>query len=271
MTATVNVSKSALFEMVMEAFEAYAIKHDGKNIVAMETHAQLWGKTNKTHPFKCSVDHFSVDSSSVQKRGSVIPKHLALVIKKDIAQAFGEGYSHLGSFHTHPWLRGEKLGKTLNIENTETIRKHELFNFSEGDHLCEVGESTIKVGEDNYSIALVMTIHAAEKANDIKDGRIDSSLIEFSLGNVKLWLKAQVYKHIATDQLTEDDWKQMNIYRLRDYEDFETDSPTMPVPIETDLECDADFFLEKFGRLNISSRKSKYESSETADNRWFVF
>jgi hypothetical protein len=128
MTATVNVSKSALFEMVMAAFEAYAVKHDGKNIVSLETHAQLWGKTNKTHPFKCSIEHFSVDSSAKQERGSVDPVPLSLEIKKDIAQAFGEGYSHLGTFHTHPWLRGEKLGKDLKIENTQTLRKYELMN-----------------------------------------------------------------------------------------------------------------------------------------------
>ena len=58
MTATINLSKSTLFEMVMEAFEAYAVKHDGKKVVAIETHAQLWGKINKTQPFKCSHNVF---------------------------------------------------------------------------------------------------------------------------------------------------------------------------------------------------------------------
>jgi hypothetical protein len=276
MTATVIVSKSALFEMVMAAFEAYAIKHDGKKIVSLETHAQLWGKTNKTHPFKCSIEHFSVDSSSKQERGCVTPEPLSLEIKKDIAQAFGEGYSHLGTFHTHPWLRGEvcgkdSAGKKIKVESTNDIRKYDLFNFSNGDHNCEVDEPTIWVGEKKYSVALVMTIHAAKKADNTKDGGIDDNPVEFSLGNVKLWLKAQVYEHKITGTLTDADRKSLNIYRLKEYEDFKADAPTMPIPIDTDLECDADFLFEKFGRLKISSRKATYENSKTADKRWFVY
>lgn len=271
MTATVNVSKSALFEMVMAAFEAYAVKHDGKKIVSLETHAQLWGKTNKTHPFKCSVEHFSIDSSSKQERGSVTPEPLSLEIKKDIAQAFGEGYSHLGTFHTHPWLRGEKLGKDLKIENTQTLRKYELFDFSDSDHFCETDESTITVGNKRYSVALVMTIYAAEKADDRRDGPIDTNLVEFSLGNVKLWLKAQVYEHKVTETLTDDDKEALDMYSLKGHKDFDDNACSMPIPIDTDLECEADFFLEKFGRLNISSRKATYENSKTADKRWFVY
>jgi hypothetical protein len=271
MTATVNVSKSALFEMVMAAFEAYAVKHDGKKIVSLETHAQLWGKTNKTHPFKCSIEHFSVDSSSKQDRGSVTPEPLSLEIKKDIAQAFGEGYSHLGTFHTHPWLRGEKLGKDLKIENSQTLRKHKLFDFSADDHLCEVDEPTISVGKKEYSVALVLTIYAAEKADDRKDDIKNKNPIEFSLGNVKLWLKAQVYEHKVTETLTDDDKKALDKYQLIDHKNFDEVADTMPIPIDTDLECDANFLFEKFGRLKISSRKATYENSKTADKRWFVY
>lgn len=276
MTATVNVSKSALFEMVMAAFEAYAVKHDGKSFVSIETHAELWGKINKTHPFKCSIEHVSVDTSAKQEQGSVTTKPLSLEIKKDIAQAFGEGYSHIGSFHTHPWLRGEVCGtdfygKKIRVENTNAIRKHELFNFSNGDHFCEAEEPTITVGKKKYSVALVMTIHAAEKADDRKDGAIGLSLIEFSLGNVKLWLKAQVYEHKVTETLTDDDREALDMYRLTEHKFYDEDALTMPVPIGTELECDANFFLKEFGRLNINSGEANYENSKTAEKRWFAF
>lgn len=264
MTATVKISKGAFFEMVMAAFEAYAVKHHGKHIVSLETHAQLWGKVNKTLPFKCSVEHFSIDSSAKQERGGVTPEPLSLTIKKDIAQAFGENFSHIGTYHTHPYLRKTE------VETTQCIRREKLYEFTADDHLCEVGESSITVGKNLYSVALVMTIHAAEKADDRKDGPIDASLIEFSLGNVKLWLKAQVYEHIITEALTEADWKKVDIYKLTTHKSFNRDVDRVPLPIVTDLQCDVDFFMEKFGRLKISSRKSEYESSETADSRWFT-
>lgn len=265
MSATVNISKSAFFEMVMAAFEAYAVKHHGKHIVSLETHAQLWGKVNKTLPFKCSVEHFSIDSSAKQERGGVTPEPLSLTIKKDIAQAFGDDFSHLGTYHTHPYLRKTE------VETTQCIRREKLYEFTADDHLCEVGEASISVGKKLYSVALVMTIHAAEKADNRRDGAIDASLIEFSLGNVKLWLKAQVYEHITTEALTEADWKKVDIYKLTTHKNFNRDVDSMPLPIETDLQCDIDFFMEKFGRLKISSRKSEYESSETAESRWFAY
>jgi len=256
----------------MSTFEAYAVKHDGKKIVAIETYAQLWGKTNKTQPFKCSIEHFSVDSSAKQERGSVTPHRLSLEIKKDIAQAFGEGYAHIGSFHTHPWLDSElnSFGATPKSKGAAIIRKNKLFNFSGGDHLCEIGRPTLAVGDKRYSVALVMTIYAAEKADDIRDGVIDLTLVEFSLGNVKLWLKAQVYEHKVTKTLTEEDKKALNTYKLKEVKGFDKDASTMPIPIDTHLECDANFYLEKFGRLDISSRKAEYENSESADKRWFV-
>ncbi len=265
MTATVNISQSAFFEMVMAAFEAYAVKHHGKHIVSLETHAQLWGKTNKTHPFKCSVEHFSIDSSAKQERGGVTPEPLSLKIKKDIAQAFGEEFNHLGTYHTHPYLRKTE------VETTNCIRRDKLYNFTSDDHLCEVGEASISVGKKLYSVALVMTIHAAEKADDRRDGTIDSSLVEFSLGNVKLWLKAQVYEHIATEVLNEEDWEKLDIYKLTTHKKFNADVDRMPLPIETDLQCDINFYMEKFGRLKINSRKAMYETSETAENRWFAY
>tara|TARA_B110000211_G_C14093327_1_gene560861 strand:+ start:13218 stop:14015 length:798 start_codon:yes stop_codon:yes gene_type:complete len=264
-TATVNINKGAFFEMVMAAFEAYAVKHHGKHIVALETHAQLWGKVNKTLPFKCSVDHFSIDSSAKQERGGVTPEPLSLTIKKDIAQAFGEDFSHLGTYHTHPYLRKTE------VATTNCIRREKLYDFSAGDHLCEVGEASITVGKKLYSVALVMTIYAAEKADDRKDGPIDAGLVEFSLGNVKLWLKAQVYQHIETETLTEADWRKMDIYKLISHKKLPSEAEMVPLPIETDLQCDIDFFMEKFGRLKISSRKSEYESSETAESRWFTY
>ncbi len=277
MSAVIKVSKSALFEMVMAAFEAYAVKHDGKDIVAIETHAQLWGKINKTHPFKCAIEHVSVDTSAEMERGSVAPEPLSLVIKKDIASVFGEGYEHIGSFHTHPWLKEEEFwaksqGCNLTVKNAKTIREHKLYNFSEGDHECEFGNLAINVTNKSYSVALVMTIHATEKADDRKDGIIDTNLFEFSLGNVKLWLKAQVFEHMVTSDLSE--YKSdFEVYGL-DYNEHSENELTLPIPIDTSLECDFltqhDFYLKEFGRLDIDDEDAEYKNKNKAEKRWFA-
>ncbi|AZQ85326.1 hypothetical protein EKO29_15870 [Colwellia sp. Arc7-635] len=266
MSAVIKVSKSALFEMVMAAFEAYAIKHDGKDIVAIETHAQLWGKINKAHPFKCSIEHVSVDTSATQGRGSVAPNPLTLEIKKDIASVFGEGYEHIGSFHSHPYL------KYLEVDNANDIRKNKYYNFSEGDHECEFGNLAINVTNKSYSVALVMTIHATEKADDRKDGIIDTNLFEFSLGNVKLWLKAQVFEHMVTSDLSE--YKSdFEMYGL-DYNEHSENELTLPIPIDTSLECDFlthhDFYLKEFGRLDIDDEDAEYKNKIKAEKRWFA-
>lgn len=265
MSAVIKVSKSSLFEMVMAAFEAFAVKHDGKDIVAIETHAQLWGKVNKTHPFKCAIEHVSVDTSATQKRGSVVPNPLSLEIKKDIASVFGEGYEHIGSFHTHPYL------KHLEVDDAHNIRKKQLYNFSSADHRCEFDSPTARVGNKDYSVALVITIHAADKSDDRKDGFVEPNLFEFSLGNVKLWLKAQVYQHKATEELLHEDERAFEMYDLNFNDHFEAED-TLPIPIETQLECEFleshGFYLKGFGRLNIDSDDAEYQTKNTAETRW---
>lgn len=278
MSAVIKVSKSALFEMVMAAFEAYAVKHDGKNMVSIETHAQLWGKVNKTHPFKCAIEHVSVDTSAEMERGSVTPEPLSLEIKKDIASVFGEGYEHIGSFHTHPWLKEEEFwaksqGCNLTVKNAKSIRDHKLYNFSEGDHESEFGSPTVTLGSKKYSVALVMTIHATEKSDDRKDGRIDSNLFEFSLGNVKLWLKAQAYEHKVADYLSNDDELAFDMYGLDCNDHFEV-RHTLPIPVETELECEFlsshEYYLKGFGRLDIDSEDADYQNADRAEKRWFA-
>jgi len=267
MSAVIKVNKSALFEMVMAAFEAYAVKHDGKNMVSIETHAQLWGKVNKAHPFKCAIEHVSVDTSAEMERGSVAPEPLSLEIKKDIASVFGEGYEHIGSFHTHPYLKYEE------VENAQYIRQNQLYNFSEGDHESEFGSPTITLGSKKYSVALVMTIHATEKSDDRKDGRIDSNLFEFSLGNEKLWLKAQAYEHKVADNLSNDDELAFDMYGLDCNDHFEVQH-TLPIPVETELECEflesLGFYLKGFGRLDIDSDDADYQNAVSAEKRWFA-
>lgn len=267
MEAKIKLTNSAFFSLLMEGLEAYAIKHQGKRDVAIETHAQLWGKSNKRLPFCCEIKHISVDSSAHKEKDSVIPNRVALELKKDVAKMFGEDYAHLGTFHTHPYTLDE------GIQNPSEIRRNEFYNFSCGDHLCECGSSPIEVGARKFSIALVLTIFAGKKADDRKDGEINSALHEFSLGNMKVWLKAQVYEHKLKDTLSEDDYDALNTYRLLDNPRFkESTYQRLPVPIDTYLESTflngIGSYLERFGRVLNSEGNSVYRNAEDAEKRW---
>lgn len=266
MIAVVNVSKSALFELVMAAFEAYAIKHERNSEVAIETFAHLWGSYNKKGPFKCNVEHVSVETSAKRKRGSVQANTGSFELKQDIASVFGEGYAHLGNFHTHPWVKTE-------VENAQEIRRQKLFDFSESDHKSEMGWGTITVGKKSYSVALVMTIFAMERANDQTDGFREINLNEFSMGNIKLWLKAQVFEHKPKQQLTAGEIDEFSMYGL-DISQYDADD-VVPVPVSTNLKCpfleSMGTYLQGFGRLEIDDKSAYYRRTEDAEKRFWHF
>ncbi len=253
--AKIEVSKSVLFEMIMATYEAYAVKHDGKHIVALETFGTLWGSLKGTNGFNCSLEHFSVDSSAKQMRDSVEYKPMSFQIKDDISSVFGDSYQYLGSFHSHPYIKSE-------FPSAKELRKNRCFDFSAGDHECEFN-SSLEINGKHYSLAIVMTIFSMDRASNTKDFKLEDNLYEFSLGNVKLWLKAQVFDHKVRELLSEEDIETVKLYGLElNKLNKDNDYSLIPVPIKTELSCDfLDLFgtsFESFGRLNIDSRKATY-------------
>lgn len=280
MNATISIGDSALCTLLLEGLEAYAIKHDQKKFVAIETHAQLWGRANKKLQFKCRIEHASVDSSAIKKRGEVSPNPLALELKQDVAAMFGDKYQHLGTFHTHPWLKGEELVDDKRVLNARSIRENDLFDFSPEDYQCEIDEPTVHVNSKQFSIALVITIFAAQKADDRLDGALSSNLYEFSLGNIKVWLKAQVYEHIPSDNCSKEKLEELhNLYRKpgdpkNPNKKALSKSELIPLPLETKLDSEflqrMGYYLEGFGRLEIDPNDSNYSNTGKSEKRWFA-
>ena len=262
MKVNVNVSNDVLFLMVNEALESYAIKHDKNHIVAIESHAQLWGSFTLDKHLNCDIKHFSVDSSASKKRGSVLPKEESLALKKDIAHVFGEGFEHLGSFHTHPYINSE-------VENAKELRKAKLYDFSDGDYQCEIENPIFEVDGKQFSLAIVMTMFAGKKADDRSDGYVKENIREFSLGNIKLWLNVQVYEHKYNEDITEDEWDLIDT--VVPLEIVENGCGLIPVPVKTELNSkflkNLDHYLKKFGRLEITSRKARYTTADVAETR----
>lgn len=265
MVSAINMSKSALFEMTMAGLEAYAVKHEGKHVIAVETFAHLWGRVNKSMPFKSHIEHVSIETSAKRGRGQVIGESLSLLLKKDLAKVFDrdDGYQYLGTFHTHPYVSNELTA------GAREIRSRRLYNLSGGDHQSEFGQCAVDVKGRSFSTALVMTIFQAEVANDRADGKIASDLYEFSLGNLKVWLKGQVFEHIPLSELKEDDRASFGLYGL-DISDYD-EKEVVAFPVETELVCEFldDFgtFLQGFGRLFATNRRADYFEREVAEGR----
>ncbi|WP_349918401.1 hypothetical protein [Aeromonas veronii] len=271
MNAIVNFSKSAFFELLMSAVEAYTIKHKESKVIAVETYAHLWGKINKKTPLTCYINHISVETSAVRSRDSVITYTKSLEIKKEIAEMFGEDYAYIGSMHTHPWINGESFNKSI-ISTPECIRKNKLFYLSDTDHESEYGIS-FEVGKRKFSVAAVMTLFSAQRATDKKDSYIcDDGIIEFSIGNLKIWMFVQAFQHIEKFHLSDQQIKDVKKFNLNlsNY----TDDNLIPVPIATELNGSdiMDWILLKpFGRINIAGNNAEYIDKSTSEKRTIYF
>ncbi|HAS6674356.1 hypothetical protein ACJPQX_19320 [Vibrio vulnificus] len=262
MTATISVSKSAIFELIMAGIEAYAVKHQGSRGISVETAAHLWGYVNKTHPFKCTIHHVSVETSAKRKRSSVEFNSQSLLIKKDIAKVFGDEYQYIGTAHSHPYLREESV-------NAAMIRKNKWYELSDADHECELGCPEIEVAGKSYSVALVLTIHSMLKADDRKDGTyFGEPLVEFSLGNIKCWLYGRVFEHKPKLSLSDEERQSFGRYKLT--LDGTPNDKKVPVPLETVLESSVfiDTLCKDFGRLTFLENESEYDIAAVAERRW---
>ncbi|MGY0599077.1 hypothetical protein [Vibrio sp. JZG10] len=262
MTATISVSKSAIFELIMASLEAYAVKHQGSKSISVETAAHLWGYVNKTHPFKCTINHVSVETSAKRKRSSVEFSSESLLIKKDIAKVFGDQYQYIGTAHSHPYLREESI-------DAARIRKDKLYELSDTDHKCEIGYPEIEVTGKSYSVALVLTVHSMLKADDRKDGTsFGEPLIEFSLGNIKFWLYGRVFEHKSKSSLSDEERHSYERYKLA-LSNVPNDK-IVPVPLETVLESGVfiDTLCKDFGRLRFLDNESEYDLATVAERRW---
>jgi type I restriction-modification system DNA methylase subunit len=84
--------------------------------------------------------------------------------------------------------------------------------------------------------------------------------------------EAQVFEHMVTSDLSE--YKSdFEMYDL-DYDEHSENELTLPIPIDTSLECDFltqhDFYLKEFGRLDIDDEDAEYKNKSKAEKRWFA-
>ncbi|MEZ8184231.1 hypothetical protein ACED29_00225 [Shewanella sp. 5S214] len=195
MKHVVEVTQSALTQMLLNGFEAFVIKHGNNKRSGIEFYASVYGDielNEKDDECRSIVQFVSVDTSATMKSGSVESNEAAEDLKEQLAEQLG--YYRLGNMHSHPYLLAEM--------SLDEVRKRGC-EFSDGDIECFKQQLENYEADDAYVLEFVLTIKQLEKQNTSKDGRIDDNVIEFSVGNCKCFLRAQVFTKDDSEGLIE--------------------------------------------------------------------
>lgn len=181
----VVISDDALFQMITAGLEAYCLRHPHKSMTAIECIGNLWGKYTRTpRTSKLLINSLTIDTSAKMNRGWVKDEEESGKLKKTVAQLFEHSLTWLGDFHTHPWVESE-------LSNVQMLRKGRYYGFSATD--IDNSYSSHPIEDTSLVLSLVMTFYRIKHTNIELDGHIDDNTWEFSIGNVKCWLHAQVY------------------------------------------------------------------------------
>lgn len=184
----VHVSKEALVQMLLNGFEAFAIKHQNKKRHAIEMHSSLYGSAEETATtLHHHVDFISVDTSAEMTGNSVTIKCEARSLKETMSRA--AGFKNLGTLHTHPYLSSEMTLDEVRAVGSRFSPK-DLVNFGE-----EFKEG--KFDGNQFALHSVLTIR--NKGDDFErqridcDGLLNDNIFEFSMANCKCFLNVQVF------------------------------------------------------------------------------
>ncbi|MDF2627294.1 MAG: hypothetical protein K0R39_1125 [Symbiobacteriaceae bacterium] len=196
----IRLSEPALIYLCQTGLEAYSVAHQRKGPRReLETYGLLWGHATPLTDGRTlyAIDMATVDTSAAMDHDSVIPSLQALELKRDIMTSYWPHLTFLGDFHTHPYRR------------VDEVLAGNLYAFSEDDRDSIEGQSELW-SHHGYRVGLVLTIACLERASSRQDRWLIDSVIEFTLGNYRLWLKAYVaYQGEHGLRLTADDDQQV--------------------------------------------------------------
>ena len=182
----IHIPETALMQMCLSGLEAYSVVHKGNtgHKSRLETYALLFGTEAELPNGKTffSIELLSVDTSAEMNHNSTTPNLNALELKRDILTSFFPQHDFIGDFHTHPY--------SARLSYAD-VKKQRLYNFSDQDRLHILSNSKMWI-QHNYRVGLVLTIALLKKQMKDTFRQIENSLIEFTLGNYRLWLKGSV-------------------------------------------------------------------------------
>jgi len=180
----VKISENALIQLILNGLEAYSVSDLGKKNYKnqLETYGLLWGHEIQLPKNKGPlyyIDLISIDTSAKRGRNYCNYSDSALELKRDIMTSFWPHYDFLGDVHTHPY------------SNYKNVEDEKLYEFSKGD-IKDLEGRCDHWKEHNYRVGLVLTIAGMLREGKKASKYLKNSLIEFTLGNYRLWIKSYV-------------------------------------------------------------------------------
>lgn len=178
----IRVAENALIQLVQNGLEAYSVKHHRRGPrIRLETYGLLWGHETTLPDGRTfyAIEMVNVDTSAEMEPDACLPSDEALGLKRDLMTSFWPQFDFLGDFHTHPYD---------SIAEVNEIRGW-CFSEVDQDHITDHAPFWRRHG---YRVGLVLTIARMGRASGRDHQWLDTSTIEFTLGNYRMWLKAYV-------------------------------------------------------------------------------
>lgn len=181
----IHVAETSLMQMCLAGLEAYTVVHKGNSghKTRLETYGLLFGTESELPNGKTfySVELLSIDTSAEMAHNFTVPNAKALELKRDVLTSFFPQHDFIGDFHTHPYSR-----KTTYTD----VGRNKLYEFSPDDYAHIKANSKTWIGH-NYRVGMVLTLALLKRRSSGIEW-LDSSLMMFTLGNYRLWLKGYV-------------------------------------------------------------------------------
>lgn len=181
----VELSDEALMQIVLNGLEAFIVQHHHVKRSGIEMHGHLLGDfTQTTRNRKIQVTHFSCDTSATMMPAYVSWKNESDHLKRSLVEGFGLCY--LGQIHSHPYLNSD----------WPTVADARRIGAEFSDTDIETGQATLQEYHarygDEWHLEMVPTFYHMQNAIFVK--YYDEFKPEFSIGNVRCFLRADIYE-----------------------------------------------------------------------------
>jgi hypothetical protein len=180
----IRIGETAIMQMCLSGLEAYSVSHRGnkRHKTGLETYGLLFGHETVLPNEKTlyCIEFLDTDVSAERTRTSCRPNPASLTLKRDILTSFFPQYEFMGDFHTHPCT-----------DTRSEIIKDGSYKFSPCDYRHIEGFSD-HWRHHHYRVGIVVTISLMKKNTRKGANSIDSSTVEFTLGNYRLFLKGYI-------------------------------------------------------------------------------
>ncbi len=221
----IKISEDALIQLILNGLEAYSVSHLGKKKARtrLETYGLLWGheiQLPNNNGTLYSIELISIDTSAKRGRNYCNYSDSALELKRDVMTSFWPHYDFLGDVHTHPY------------KNYKNVEDKKLYEFSKGD-INDLKDRCNYWKKHKYRVGLVLTIAQMRREGTKGSKYLKENLIEFTLGNYRLWIKCYIVLYENSEE-NEDDKSEL-IVSKHDEEYVILDCPALAPGIMTEF------------------------------------